>query len=683
MNKDREALNKKVLGVVSDLVWIKIVAIGDLAAGKTCLIKHICESKYSTSYQPTVGVDYGFKIHDINNEELRVHLWDLSGSDEYFEVRNELYNGTDAFLFVFDVTNSQSFDKLDYWFKETNKYCTNDFDTYIIGNKTDLRAKRIVPAAEGKRYASSRKSKYFETSCQSGEGINGMFNESVEISGKAIDQVNFKILKISKARDDKKKVDMSKVVKTDVEDTLTISFDADEERVLDEEPLAKNRKLSKAHDDESEGIVKKTELTDESKEETFIVKVDDASQNALDSDLPGVDDAIRQEHRRLEDAEHLKSTKKICERNATDVKKTLEYQPADNTEDKGEPPEIEERAMKASEELKDTETRDLKTLWISNLPYSVKATGLKELFSKYGNVLSAKVVMKKENEERKMFGLIVMKGVKQAHAALEGLNGIEFMNRSLFVERANPRIINMAQSIKPAVSSSQQRHSFSSENPPYRTDEEEAREYERERQREEKKRDAKRRELMRRRREEEERRNQEMLRKKRLKEEDERKKRIRFMEKRRLREIQREKERQREIQQMQRVEMAKLEREKEKLRIERERFEREKFEMQRLERERIRMERERIDRERQLERDREQLRHFQRQLDEQRKAQKRNYESRKNPRDDWDNKRRLENNRERNRRISPQSGTGRRHDNGFWMDQEKGNKFKRRNGYFA
>lgn len=66
---------------------------------------------------------------------VRVHLWDLSGSEEYFEVRNELYNGTDAFLLLYDVTNSQSFEKLDYWFKETSKYCGNDYLTYVVGNK--------------------------------------------------------------------------------------------------------------------------------------------------------------------------------------------------------------------------------------------------------------------------------------------------------------------------------------------------------------------------------------------------------------------------------------------------------------------------------------------------------------------------------------------------------------------
>lgn len=43
---------------------------------------------------------------------LQVHLWDLSGDPQYYDVRNELYGGADACFIVFDVTNRQSFESL-------------------------------------------------------------------------------------------------------------------------------------------------------------------------------------------------------------------------------------------------------------------------------------------------------------------------------------------------------------------------------------------------------------------------------------------------------------------------------------------------------------------------------------------------------------------------------------------
>lgn len=43
---------------------------------------------------------------------IQVHLWDLSGDSQYFDVRTELYNGTNACFLVFDVTNPSSFENL-------------------------------------------------------------------------------------------------------------------------------------------------------------------------------------------------------------------------------------------------------------------------------------------------------------------------------------------------------------------------------------------------------------------------------------------------------------------------------------------------------------------------------------------------------------------------------------------
>lgn len=66
---------------------------------------------------------------------VRVHLWDLSGSPEYIDVRNELYGQTDAVFLVFDVTNQASFDSLDTWMKEINKYSGGVQEVVLVANK--------------------------------------------------------------------------------------------------------------------------------------------------------------------------------------------------------------------------------------------------------------------------------------------------------------------------------------------------------------------------------------------------------------------------------------------------------------------------------------------------------------------------------------------------------------------
>ncbi|XP_070187164.1 ras-related protein Rab-4A-like isoform X1 [Littorina saxatilis] len=177
-------------GVVDELT---LVGIGSAGTGKTCLIKHFCESKYpmegqtetedwefNTGYQPTVGVDYGFKIQTVNGTEMRVHMWDLSGSNEYMDVRNELYNGSDAIFVTYDVTNATTFEALDGWLREAHRFATGNPDIFIVGNKTDLSKKRTVPSSEGKKFALQNRCLFFETSAATGEGVDTMFDQILQ-----------------------------------------------------------------------------------------------------------------------------------------------------------------------------------------------------------------------------------------------------------------------------------------------------------------------------------------------------------------------------------------------------------------------------------------------------------------------------------------------------------------------
>ncbi|XP_011417163.1 dnaJ homolog subfamily C member 27-A-like [Crassostrea angulata] len=177
MDRKPGHLTKNAQDAVNSLVWIKVVGIGNGCVGKTCLIKHFCESKFSGGYQPTVGVDYGFKIQHVEGVDLRVHLWDLSGSPEYIDVRNELYINTDAIFLVFDVTNLSTFENMENWLKEVQKYSSGNPELIVVANKIDLKAKRVVKSEDSKKWAQQNNAKYYETSAASGEGVDRLFND--------------------------------------------------------------------------------------------------------------------------------------------------------------------------------------------------------------------------------------------------------------------------------------------------------------------------------------------------------------------------------------------------------------------------------------------------------------------------------------------------------------------------
>ena len=107
-----------------------------------------------------------------------MHLWDLSGDTQYYDVRSELYSGTDACFLVFDVTNPTSFHNLDNWIREIGRCGALNSTIVVVGNKADLRAnKNCVSISEARKWASSHKLPYFETSALSGDGVVKLFEE--------------------------------------------------------------------------------------------------------------------------------------------------------------------------------------------------------------------------------------------------------------------------------------------------------------------------------------------------------------------------------------------------------------------------------------------------------------------------------------------------------------------------
>jgi len=57
------------------------------------------------------------------------------------------YRNVHAVLFVYDVTNMQSFENLTYWIDEYNKNCgtnTANIPRILVGNKCDLEAETKV-----------------------------------------------------------------------------------------------------------------------------------------------------------------------------------------------------------------------------------------------------------------------------------------------------------------------------------------------------------------------------------------------------------------------------------------------------------------------------------------------------------------------------------------------------------
>jgi RNA recognition motif-containing protein len=77
-------------------------------------------------------------------------------------------------------------------------------------------------------------------------------------------------------------------------------------------------------------------------------------------------------------------------------------------------------------------------LYVGSLPYSVNDQSLQEMFSPFGTVDSAKVIMDRYSGQSKGFGFVEMADEQEGLAAIEKLNGSDCGGRNLTVSKARP-----------------------------------------------------------------------------------------------------------------------------------------------------------------------------------------------------------------------------------------------------
>lgn len=78
-------------------------------------------------------------------------------------------------------------------------------------------------------------------------------------------------------------------------------------------------------------------------------------------------------------------------------------------------------------------------IYVGNLSWGLKDQDLANMFTPYGEVASAKIVMDKFTQRSKGFGFVEMPNDEQAQAAIAQLNNTEIEGRNLVVNESRPK----------------------------------------------------------------------------------------------------------------------------------------------------------------------------------------------------------------------------------------------------
>lgn len=193
----------------------KLVCIGDSSTGKSSLTTRLCEGRFSSNHDVTIGVEFGSRIVPVgppanadlginvgnvrdsnknapaaDQKKMKLSLWDTAGQETYKAVTRSYFRGASGALLVFDITRRNTFEAVTDWLNDLKQIAEEGIVVVLVGNKLDLADhttnigggnKRAVTKEEAEEWCKREGIvKYVETSAKSGENVERAFIEVAE-----------------------------------------------------------------------------------------------------------------------------------------------------------------------------------------------------------------------------------------------------------------------------------------------------------------------------------------------------------------------------------------------------------------------------------------------------------------------------------------------------------------------
>ena len=160
---------------------VKIITLGDSHVGKSSLIFKFIEDTFSSSYMSTVGFDLKFKTIKINDEEIKVMIFDTAGQERFRSLASNYIRKANGILLVYDISDKNTFLNIENWMTSIKEESSDTIPIILIGNKCDLDDQRKIQKEEGEQFANNNNLKFFETSCKDGDNVEKCFIELTKL----------------------------------------------------------------------------------------------------------------------------------------------------------------------------------------------------------------------------------------------------------------------------------------------------------------------------------------------------------------------------------------------------------------------------------------------------------------------------------------------------------------------
>mmetsp|Transcript_4078 Transcript_4078/g.6002 ORF Transcript_4078/g.6002 Transcript_4078/m.6002 type:complete len:203 (-) Transcript_4078:3991-4599(-) len=165
----------------------RLLLIGETAVGKTSLMMQYADETFPQIFVTTVGIDFKRKTLDIDGKEITLEIWDTAGQERFQSITTAYLRGAHAIMVCYDVTNRDSFEKVENWIHKIDSYSNVDVDKVLVGNKCDLENDRVISTSEGQELACKFGMGFFETSAKENMNVAHAFEHVAKLVSDRLD----------------------------------------------------------------------------------------------------------------------------------------------------------------------------------------------------------------------------------------------------------------------------------------------------------------------------------------------------------------------------------------------------------------------------------------------------------------------------------------------------------------
>ena len=158
----------------------KIILLGESGTGKSNLINICCNLEFNPNTPSNITSSIVEKPIILGNLKYTIKLWDTAGQEKFRSLNNLFIKDSKICIFVYDITNRESFNQLEFWVKKVNEILGKEPILAVVANKNDLIPEQIKKK-EGEEYAKSIGAFFLQTSAKNDkEGFSNFINDLVK-----------------------------------------------------------------------------------------------------------------------------------------------------------------------------------------------------------------------------------------------------------------------------------------------------------------------------------------------------------------------------------------------------------------------------------------------------------------------------------------------------------------------